>query len=217
MPKRSQDPSAVRVMLCTALFFLCAVIAAGQSGRHVRKPTPAPVPVPEPAPTTPKPAEKPKPGLTFIIGMDRFGDFSRIPLSTSSDVLRTCANRLDEPDFVKVDTVTRDIGRADAVLRAKSEKEAHVVWLKLRPNTFSGRAGTNDDPYNVYIEYSVFAPTTAKQVASGRVFPAAYRNSGVILQPKTRSIGDYYLIQAAKETAESILEHFHVKGRNLRP
>jgi hypothetical protein len=217
MPKRSQDPTTLRVTLCAVFFFLCTLIAAGQSGRQIRRPTPAPVPIPEPAPTTPKPAEQPKPGLTFIIGMDRFGAFSRIPLSTYTAVLNSCANRLDEPDFVKVETLTRDISRADAVRRAKSEKEAYVVWLELRPDTSSGRAETNDDRYNVYIEYSVFAPTTAKQAASGRAYPGAYRNGGVILQPKTRNIGDYYLLQAAKETADSILKHFHVGERNLRP
>jgi len=184
----------------------------------VRKSTPLPVSTPEPTPTLNKPAEKPKAALTFIIGMDKYGNFSRIPLYVSSGVLRTCANHLDEPEPVKVEIATRDIGRADAVLRAKAEKEAYVVWLQLVPDTMSGRAGPNDDPYNVYIEYSVFAPTTAKQVTSGRVFPGVYRNRGVIVNPKSSGVyGDHYLNQAARAAAERILDHFHIGMINTRP
>ena len=180
----------------------------------MRKPTPLPVSTPEPTPPPSKPAEKPKAAFTFIIGMDRYGDFSRIPLYVSNGVLRTCASRLES---VRVEVATRDLGRGDAILRAKSEKEAFVVWLQLVPDTFSGRAGSNDDPYNVNIEYIVLAPTTAKQVTSGRVFPA-YRKRGVILNPKNSGInGNYQLNQAAEETAERILSHFHIGAINRQP
>ena len=183
----------------------------------MRKPTPLPVSTPEPTPPPSKPAEKPKAAFTFIIGMDRYGDFSRIPLYVSNGVLRTCASRLDDPESVRVEVATRDLGRGDAILRAKSEKEAFVVWLQLVPDTFSGRAGSNDDPYNVNIEYIVLAPTTAKQVTSGRVFPA-YRKRGVILNPKNSGInGNYQLNQAAEETAERILSHFHIGAINRQP
>lgn len=204
--------------LCAALAALCALGVMAQSGRRVHKSKPAPVSTPEPTPTPTKPAEKPKPAFTFVIGMDKYGDFSRIPLYVSSGVLRTCAGRLDDPDSVKVEIATRDMGRADAVRRAQAEKEAFVVWLQLRPNTLSGRAGSNDDPYNVQIEYSVFAPTTAKQVTSGRTLPEAYRNKGVIVSPKSSGVyGDYYLNQAAREAAERILAHFHIGMINTRP
>jgi len=169
------------------------------------------VSTPEPTTAPNKPAEKRKAAFTFIIGMDRYGDFSRIPLYVSTGVLHTCADRLDDPESVDVEVASRDISRADAVLRAKSEKEAYVVWLRLAPETLSGRTGSNDDPYNVSIEYTVLAPTTAKQVTSGRTFPGAYRKGGVILSPKTSGVaGDYQLNQAAKAAAERILDHFHV-------
>ena len=212
MPKRAPISSVFYTVFCATCFLLCALAVGAQSGRRVQKAAPLPVSTPEPTPTPNKPAEKPKPAFTFVIGMDKYGDFSRIPLYVSNGVVRTCAGRLDESDLVKVEIATRDIGRADAVLRAKSEKEAYVVWLQLRPDTPGGRAGSNDDPYNVQIEYYVFAPTTAKQVTSGRVFPGAYRNRGVILSPKTSGVyGDYQLNQAAREAAERILAHFHIK------
>lgn len=218
MPKRSPISSAFYAVFCATLFLSCALAVAAQSGRRVQKSAPLPVSTPEPTPTSNKPAKKPKAAFTFIIGMDRFGDFSRIPLHASSGVLRTCAGRLDEPESVDVEILAHDIGHARATQRAKSEKEAYVVWLRLVPHTFSGRAGANDDPYNVYIEYIVLAPTTAKQVASGNVFPGAYRNRGVIVSPKTSGIaGDYQLNQAAKATAERILDHFHIGMINTQP
>lgn len=218
MPNRSPNSSAFYAILCVTLLLSCALAVVAQSGRRVRKSTPVPVATPDPTPTPNKPAEKRKAAFTFIIGMDRFGDFSRIPLHVSSGVLRTCADRLDDPASVDVATETRDIGHAGAIQRAKSEKEAHVVWLQLVPNTLSGRAGANDDPYNVYIEYLVLAPTTAKQVTSGRVFPGAHRNRGVIVSPKTSGVyGDQYLNQAARATAERILDHFHIGMINTRP
>lgn len=218
MLKRSSSSSAFYTIFCvTLLLLLCALGVVAQSGRRVRKPTPLPVSLPEPTPTPTKPAEKPKAAFTFIIGMDRYGDFSRIPLYVSNGVLRTCASRLDDPESVSVEVATRDLGRSDAILRAKSEKEAFVVWLQLVPDTLSGRAGPNDLPYNVNIEYIVFAPTTAKQVTSGRVFPA-YRKRGVILNPKNSGInGNYQLNQAAEETAERILSHFHIGAINRQP
>lgn len=211
MPKRLPNQRTVVALLSAALTLSCVFIVAAQSGRRVRRPAPAPVSTPEPTPAPNKPAEKRKAAFTFIIGMDRYGDFSRIPLYVSSGVLRTCAERLNDPESVDVEVASRDISRGDAILRAKSEKEAYVVWLRLAPETFSGRTGVNDDPYNVSIEYTVLAPTTAKQVTSGRTFPGAYRKGGVILSPKTSGVyGDYQLNQAAKAAAERILDHFHI-------
>lgn len=125
--------------------------------------------------------------------------------------MRQCANRLDEPVTVKVNTDSRETNRGDAVRRAKAEKEAFVVWLKLVQNNVSGRSSDSDDPYNVYIQWEVLQPVTGKREASGRIFPAAYRNRGVVVQPRTQTVTDRYLVQAGRETGEAILEHFHLK------
>jgi hypothetical protein len=213
MPLTSRKRNVLLVVvLCFAVTALCAVVIFGQSGRKTRKPAPSPVPE---LPATPTPTPTPDPGkadFLFIVGMDKFGDYSKIPLSTSAAVLRSCVNRLDEPVTVKADTVTSDMNRSDAIRRAKGLKEGHVVWLKFLYNNVSGRATSSDDPYNVYIQYEVLAPTTAKVETSGRIFPAAYRTTGgVIVQPRTTTVNDYYLIQAGRETGEAILEHFHIK------
>jgi hypothetical protein len=204
--RRSRTLSAC---LAALLLSLCAFAAMGQSGRRARKPTPQPTSTAEPSPT-PDAGEATKPALIFIVGMARLNDFLKIPAGTASAVLRTCANRLDDRGPVKADTTSKDMNLRDAVQRAKSEKEAYVAWLKLRPNDISGAAGSND-PENLYIEYAVFAPATGKQVASGRVF-SSYRARTVTPGPKVSTIFiEGYLIQMAKETADRILADFKIR------
>ena len=215
MPKRFRISSAFSFALCAALVLMCALAIFAQSGRRVRKPEPLLVPTPEATPT-PTPVAKEKPEFTFIVGLDKYGDFSRISLSDYSGVLRSCAQRLNESRVVKADVESHDLSRAAAIQKAKGEKEAYVVWLQLRPNNASVRTGSNDDPYNVFIEYSVFAPITAKQVTSGNTFPEAYRRTPVRI-PTSPTVGNYYLNQAARGAAERILDHFHVGARGTLP
>ena len=211
MNKRSPNSNAFCAILSAALLFSCAAAVFAQSGRRATKSAPAPVATPEPTPAPAKPAENTKPALTFIIGMDRFGDFSGIPLYVASGVLRSFAGRLDEPASVAVAVESQDMGRSAATQRAKGEKEAYVVWLQLVSNNLSGRSGPNDTPNDIAIEFIVLAPTTAKQVTSGRTYPGAYRNRGVIANPRTSGAdGDYQLNQAAKAAAERVLDHFHI-------
>ena len=202
------------VFFAALLGVFCVVVA--QSGRQIKRTTPLPpVPTPEPSPTPKPQAEKPKPTFTFIVGMDRFGGLSRISLQANAGVLRNCVDRLDDSLAVKAVLANGDLTRADAVAKAKQEKEAHVVWLQLRPQTMSGETGPDDDPYNVYIQYSVFAPLTGKQVTSGNIYPEAYRNRRIRVPAPTIN-EDYYLNQAARGAAERILAHFHLRLPNTR-
>ncbi len=212
MPKRSSTSSFIYVALCAALVAMCALLIVAQSGRRVRRPGPAPVPTPEATPA-PKPAEKAKPAFKFIIGLDRYDDFSRVSLNNYSGVLRSCAERLNDARSVKADISTRDLSRADAVRQAKAEQEAYVVWLQLRPNT---PTGGYDYPDNLYIEYTVFTPITAKQATSGHTYPDAYRRTPVKV-PTSPTMGDYYLNQAARGAAERILDHFQLRLPNTLP
>jgi hypothetical protein len=161
-----------------------------------------PVPTVEPTPA-PKPADKPKPLLTFIAGIDRFGSFANISMGVYDGVLRSCAERLDDPESVKVEMAQRDMGRAEARNRAKAEKEAYVVWLEIGTDSMSG------DNNTIWIDYAVFAPTTAKLVTSGKTYRES-RNKG-ILRPRTSDVyGDYALNQAARQAAERILASFKI-------
>jgi hypothetical protein len=216
MRKNLRSSRTLQAVLGPALVALCSLVVWGQSGRRARTAAPSvPAPTPEATPT-PTPAEKPKPAFTFIVGIDKFGDISRVSLNAFTGVVRNCADRLDDASQVKADVATRDLTRADAIRQAKAEKEAYVVWLQLRATSVGGTSGPYDNPNEAYVEYSVFAPTTAKQVTSGNVYAAAYRNKQIRV-PTSSTNGDYYLNQAARGAAERILDHFHIRTVSPRP
>src|SRR6266508_2849458 len=199
-------PSHVLYAICFATVLLTGLLAVmAQSGRRVQKSGAAPVPIPTPeaTPTPTMSSEKPKPAFTFVVGLDRYSDF-----------LRSCADRLDDSPSVVAEISTNDMSRGDAIRKAKAEKEAHIVWLHLRSNNFNDQGGTRSD--SVYVEYSVFAPITGKQVTSGNTYPEAYRNKGIRL-PTSSINGDYYLNQAARGAAERILDHFHLRVPHTLP
>ena len=97
MNKYLRTSKILGIVFCSALVCLFSLVIVAQSGRQIKKPTPLPpVPTPEPEPTPTPQSEKPKPTFTFIVGIDRFADFSRISLHAYSGVLRNCADRLDD-------------------------------------------------------------------------------------------------------------------------
>lgn len=200
---RSRFQLLFSLVLC--LFFVVAISA--QSGRR-GKPTPPALPTPEPTPTPSKPVEKLKP-LTFIVGVDRYASFQRIHSSAYAGIARTCAQRLDEPETTKAELVERDMDRGNAVRRAKEETEAYVVWIKLRPDGMGDDNGNSSDFTEIYLEYTVFAPGTGKQITTGHAYPNAYRKSTVIMRPRGMN-EDAYFNEAARDVAEQILNHFHV-------
>ena len=196
-----------------AVFALsCFSTTVAQSGRRVPKSTSKPVAVsnPEPTPAPATSAAKPKPVIRFILGMDQNDSFSNASLHAISGVRRSCAQRLDEPEWVKVDSGERSMSRGDAISRAKAEKDSYVVLLRIREDTMSSRQrGTTN---NAYIEYIVFAPVTAKIETSGSTYPQQ-RNRSIILDSRIPSVdGDYYLNKAARDAADRILSKFGLRA-----
>lgn len=194
---------------------ISAATAMGQSGRRVRKSAPAPVSAPEPTLSPANPAQKEKPALTFIVGMDRYNGFSNIPLYFYDSVLRSCAERLDDATAVKVEVAQGEMNRGQAVTRARAEKEDCVVWLQLKVDSMSADPGIVNNLNQLYLEYWVFAPTTAKLVTSGRTYQQGYRKGGVVVGPSgsgrsNTTYSEYLLKQAAREAAERILAHFQI-------
>jgi hypothetical protein len=104
------------------------------------------------------------------------------------------------------------MSRGNAVQKAKGEKESYVILLQVQIDTMSSNSQNSRDA-DLVIEYSVLAPTTAKQLTFGRTYTQAQRNRGSILNPRTSSIyGDRYLNQAAQEAADRILAYFRSHG-----
>jgi len=208
-------PRAIAFSIAIIFALGCAATAAAQSGRRAPKSAPAPVAAPTPEPTqTPVAASKlPKPVLQFVVGLDRYDSFSSISIVTYNDVLRSCAQRLDESPAITVERVERSLSRNEAINRAKAEKNAYVVFLRVREDDMSNN--TTGTPSNVYIEYVVFAPTTAKVVSTGSAYP---RRRGIIPSSRTPGInGDREVIEAARAVANKILAamQMHIPSRPL--
>lgn len=187
-----------------AIFVLCGVsMVTAQSGRRAPKsqPSPAADALPEPTPDPAVAQEKLKPTLRLVVGNERYESLSSISMNTYEGVLRSCAERLDEPASVSVERVENPMSRSEVMKRAKSETIAYVVWLRVREDEMSSR--TTGTPNNAYIEYMIFAPGTAKLVASGATYP---KNRGV--NPGSRlpsPNGDREFNEAARTTANKIL------------
>lgn len=107
--------------------------------------------------------------------------------------------------------VKGEMSRSDAISRAESGLEAYVVWVQLRPETM----GEDDDDNltNLYIEYSVFAPMTAKLTTHGKVYQPRRHNK--VLAKRGSVYGDDLLNQAAQEAADKILAALKLPSRPI--
>jgi hypothetical protein len=211
---------SLSVVAVLALIALWAGPAAAQSGRRAPKSSsaPAPTPPPQAAPVEKKPAAETRAALSFIVGIDRVANFTSIPNYLNDSVLRACAERLDDSPSVKVNVANRDMNRGEAIKRAKAETESHIVLMQLRFD--GGTSVGNEDLREVYIEYWVFAPTTAKIVTNGRTYQQMYRGGGVIVMPRPGGRAslpyiEQLLKQAARDAAERILSAMGLPGRSL--
>lgn len=151
------------------------------------------------------------------MGLDRHDGFSNVPPYAYDGALRSLVDRLDDSPVVQVNGTQSDMNRADAVQKAKVEKEGYVVWLQLEIDAMSSNTQNSGTP-DMVIQYLVLAPTTAKLITSGRTYTQAQRNRGGILNPRTSSIyGDRYLNLAAQEAADKILAYFRSHGPTPPP
>jgi hypothetical protein len=209
--------SAVTLAAVLSLVAVSAATVAGQSGRRgAKSSSPAPTPTPEAAPVEKKPAAKTKAELSFVVGIDRGSGFADVPMYFYDTVLRACGERLDDSQSVQVTMASREMTRGEAVEKAKAETESHIVWLQLRSDS---TRQSDDDLREVYVEYLVFAPTTAKIVTSGRTYQQMARAGGVIMMPpggrSNLPYTEQMLKRAARDAAERILSAMNISGRRV--
>ena len=215
MSERSKFLSSISATLLAAFLLAGGLSVLAQSGRRAKTPVPTPTATPAPAPTRTKSTEKETLTITLIVGIDRYSDVSDIPLQFYGDVLRSCTERLDDSKSVKIKPMSENMSISDAAHQAKQEKEAYVVSLQLRSDNTRVGFQTTRDLNDVYVDYTVFAPTTGKVVARGKTYQRAASLGGIITkQPTGRTtIGDndYWLKQAARAAAEKILAALSVQ------
>jgi hypothetical protein len=186
---------------------LCAWSVYAQSGRRHAKTAPAtPVPTPTPEATpAPKKIDK-QSDPVFYVGADRYDTYATVPFTYHDAALRGCVNRLRAGTAGAVDVNDKSMNRGDAIKKAKAEKTTYVVLLTLKVDNM---ARSYDD---LIIDYVVFAPATAKILATGHSYPNANRAGPLIVGPPT-SRGStnslYYermLQQAGEDAANRILK-----------
>jgi hypothetical protein len=215
--KHPRSLQILAALFVAGLVLSFTFIATAQSGRRGAKSSTAP-PVPTPEPAMPKPSpQKLAPIATLLVGLDKSDGFSPIPLGVTSGVLDNCVDRLNDSASVKVIRESDSLGRGDAIKKAKSGTDGqHVVWLRVALDRFDSSRGATTNLNDVFIEYMVFAPITAKVVTSGRTYPQAYRNRSVIPTARTGGLyGDYRYNEAARDAAERILSAMHIPTRSL--
>jgi len=93
------------------------------------------------------------------------------------------------------------------------------VWLQIGSDLTDSSKQSKNGPDQLYVNYTIFEPETAKIRQSGRTHQSIYKTGrvGVSGPSKNSAIySEYALKQAARETAERILEAFDIKLRDER-
>ena len=190
-----------------------SMTAHTQSGRRQPKPqTSAPVPTPTPEPTPP-PKQESQSELNFLVGIDRSDMFNYYPMSYYTIVVEACASTISHGTDAKV-TTSDNLTRGDAVKAAKAKQKGYVVWLRLGGFTMDSSQQVRDS--QIEVEYTVFAPGTAKVATNGRTYQNANRKGPVVVQPPGGSNSTLYvermLKRAAEDAGERILKALHLRS-----
>ena len=206
-----------KVLSLIAIFFVGAVVINAQSGRRSTNGAKTPT---EPSVSGPKTIEKKPdttPRLQFLVGIDNRDPTSNIPFYVADTVMDNCMRRLGDAADVIV-TAAGSMSRADAVKQAKGETVRYVVWLQIGSELAdSGRQPKKNDVDELYANYTIIEPGTAKFKQTGRSHHRIYQNGrgGVSLPTKNSPVySEYALKQAAREIAERVLAAFDIKLRD---
>jgi len=189
--------------------------AAAQSGRRSTNPGAA-----TPSVSGAKTAEKQsgaKHQLMLLVGIEDH-NAPWTPSYLTDTVLDDCIRRLGDAVDVIPKSLGRGITRAQAIERAKNEREIYVVWLQLGSDLEDSGKQSKKGPDELYIRYTIFEPDTGKVKQSGRTHKEIYRASrgGVSASKSSRDnpiYSDFAVKQAAREAAERVLEGFDITLR----
>ena len=217
LPKHPVKMKSIK--LTFGIVFACLMILSGslvtqaQSGRRQQRTEPAaPVPTPTPEATPTPKTEKKEPDLILFVAADRSGSFTPYPYSFYDAAVIGCSDGLRKNASASVDFSTKELTRSDAIRKAKSDSKTYVIYLQLRSDSMAGTANQTAD---ILLEFTVFAPSTAKVVTSGTSYQNARRAGPVILGPPgggSTSIlyREQLLKRAGEDAAERILKSLHL-------
>jgi hypothetical protein len=199
------------LVICLALVAVCAMTAPAQSGRRQPKaPAVAPVPTPTPEATPEAKTQEKKSDLSFILGADSFTGLDSYPLSYYDAVMAGCAGRLRAASSATVDVAQGQVSRGEAIKKAKAQETGYVVLFKFKLDEMTARS--YDD---LEVEFTVFAPQTAKVVTFGTGYQNVNRSGPIVAGPKSRgSSGALYREEFLKRVGEDVADRI-LKALNL--
>jgi len=216
MKTKPQNAAIVSVCL---LILACVFLAQAQSGRRKIPTSPAPpVPTPTPEPE-PKPKEPEKEAeRVFFVGADRNGAFAAYPFTFYDAVVSGCVEKLRNAASSRVDWSDRDFSRAEAIKKAKADTKAFVVVLTVTGRQMGSQA--RDQYGQMEVQFTVFAPGTAKIAANGTTYLNAARTGPLVIGPTTgtnsRLYAEQLLKRAGEDAGSRILRSLHIPISNFK-
>ncbi len=170
-----------------------------------------------PASATTKKAETTKLNLVVTYYMEA----SQIQPEKALTVFDSFVRRLKDSTELNV-TTEKAMNRKSAVVRASSEKETYVVWLRFQPDLrVQDRPEMGFNADNIITNYVVLAPLNARVKADGRIYcqcrprSSTDINSGRSPKPARKKIAAdmpvvYTLEETGREAANRVIEAFEL-------
>ena len=207
---RSRRPGTAFAVSLALLIALCCLAAharaSAQSGRRQTKPPPA-APVPTPTPeATPKPTPKEdKDERSFFVATgDRGARVSRAPISFHDAATNGCAEQLRKRTSLDVSVSLREVTRGEAIAKAKAGQTTYVVLVTLVEDYMTSSRSEFE------VDYVVFAPITAKVMASGRTYESSARKGPISVGRPNVNLPSYreaLLRRAGADAADRIVKN----------
>ena len=207
-------------------FILCALVvilagyqpAQAQAGRRAapRKDPPATAPAPEQSPADPSASKPEASKLSLLVTYNLTSGFVVPEIAFS--IIDGFIKRLKDSPALTVD-IERDMNRRRAIERAAAGRETYVIWVFVQPDVREPDRPKDIGPIksgNLVVNYTVFAPVTARVKTAGRVYCLCHRKalseSGTeATQQATLSVPvEYTLEQSGRAAADRVIEAFEL-------
>src|SRR5439155_24130738 len=192
-----------------AVFFLLAftMTADAQSGRPSSNGQPTATSVSGPKTVEKAPVNAPK--IQLLVSVEDRNLLVSVPYYLSDTVLDNCVRRLNDATEINATIARRSMTRAEAVIRAKAQKEAYVIFLQIESDITPSAKQAKNGPDELYVRYTIFEPATARIKQWGRTHQQIYKTGkggGSTSSKNSPVYSEYALMQAARVGAERVLE-----------
>jgi len=205
-----------------------------QVGRGPKKPAPDPTPAPERSSSTPadsstQPGEKSSARARLALIVTKLVASPSLAIETRIAV-DGLVERLSLSGDVKVQPVTKDVSRGEAMAQAKAEHDAYLIWLSTEVDTPDGETASiaTINPGCVFINYTVYSPQSAKIKTRGRIYQQGYVPQGCVASASSPAPGpsetrpfqlpyEERLRRAGHEAANRVLRAFNLRVPTTDP